>query len=117
MTTETLNIIIPAIMALILFGAFNGLIIRWKNEPFIDRQRMWSVWWHRCGLAIRAFIILLVWLYCHNYSVTGIILVTTSIEYNISINLINNLKWYYVGTTAKTDILIRKIFSFVNFGK
>ena len=132
MTEQTINILVSAIMALVLFGAFNGLIIKWYNtkggparllseeaEKLRDRDlRLWSKWWHRCGLAIRVFIYMIVFFTtARDYMVTGIILLADCILFPVIINLINNLKWYYVGTTAKTDILIRKIFSFVNFDK
>jgi hypothetical protein len=112
-----IDIIICAVMALILFGTFNGVVIKWHNAE-ADKKQFWSTWWHRIGLVMRAFILLIVWLIsAHSLLIFGIVFVLTTIEYNISINLINDLKWYYVGTTAKTDILIRKIFSFIDFDK
>jgi hypothetical protein len=113
-----LNIIISSILALVLFGAFNGLIIRWHYEPIIDKRAMWSKWWHRCAMAIRVFIWLIVWFVSEkSWLITVTVILATAVEYNITINLINNLKWYYVGTTSKTDKLIRKLFSFIKFDK
>jgi hypothetical protein len=132
MTEQTINILIPAIMALLLFAAFNGLIIKWFNtkgaparlltdeaEKLRDRDlRMWSKWWHRCGLAIRVFIWLIVFFITNkDYTISGIVILADWILFPVITNLINNLKWYFVGTTAKTDILIRKMFPFINFDK
>jgi len=108
------EIIVFAIIALIYFGVFNGLIIRLANEADPGKKQMWSKWWHRCALFIRATIMLVIFLVSdRNYLTTGIVLLLTAIEYNVSINLINNLKWYYLGTTAKTDLLLRKLFPFI----
>ena len=126
---EKLNIIISAIAALILFGAFNGVVIKWHNAhgspvPYADKElermrqvyiKRWSRLWHRLGFAMRLFIWLIVWFVGRDWLTTSLVIALTAIEYNVSINLINNLKWYYVGTTAKTDTLIRKYLPFINW--
>lgn len=119
-----IDILIPAISALILLAAMHGVFIKWHNahgtyKPLEDafdekiRQaniKRWSKLWHRLAMGIRTAIFLIVWLNGRDWLTTSIVIVATAIEYNISINLINNLKWYFVGTTANTDILIRKLF-------
>lgn len=97
------------VITLMLFMCFMGLIIRWNNEPIIDKKEMWSMWWHRNALAIRVCIWLEVWLISLNWFIfLGVILIDC-ITYPIVINLINGLKWNYLGNTAKIDILIKKI--------
>jgi hypothetical protein len=126
-TTMPIEIIVSAIMALLLLGPVNGVIIRWFNVKsdvrflnadealgVINQLAFWNSWWHRGMLAIRCFLILIIFLESdRNYYITVPAVVFTSLEYNITINLINGLKWYYLGTTAKTDILLKKIFIFL----
>lgn len=110
-------------MALIILGATNGVLIKWFNAKGDVRNvvnadvalgitlalAFWSKWWHRGMLAIRCFIFLIVWFESNrSYAVTVPVIILTALEYNISINLINGLKWNYMGTTAKTDILWNK---------
>ena len=104
-----MNITITSILGLIYLGVVNGIMIRWKNSTG-EEIEIWNKWLHRFMLVIRSLFVLIVWFNTFNYLYTGIILIITSLEYNISINLINKLKWYYLGTTAKTDMLLRKIY-------
>ena len=97
------------IIVLILFMCFNGLIIRWNNESDINKKKMWSKWWHRCAFVIRACLWLTIWMVTFNWYIFIGVIIADCILYPILINLINNLKWNYIGTTSKTDILIRKI--------
>jgi hypothetical protein len=117
MTELEINVLVCTVMAVTILGAVNGVLIRWKNAKTPDEEQMWSKWWHRGMLAIRAFIVLMMWVVLYDYTITGIVLFATAIEYNITINLINKLKWYYVGTTAATDKLIRKLLPFVKWEK
>lgn len=126
---EQLNIIIAAIAALILFGAFNGVVIKWHNAhgssvPYVDKElermrqvyiKRWSKSWHRLALAMRIFIWLIVWFTGRDWLTTSLVIALTAIEYNVSINLINGLKWYYIGTTSKTDQLIRRLLPFIKW--
>jgi len=117
MTELQVNMLISAIIAVTILGAVNGVLIKWKNSKTIEEEKMWSKWWHRGMLTIRTFIILMLWFTLHNYLIIGTVLFVTAIEYNVTINLINGLKWYYVGTTAATDKLIRKLLPFVKWEK
>jgi len=102
-------------IALFLIAVREGLVIKDmrdnKPSPFE------STWWHRIGVAIRGFIILGMFLILQP---TGALMwpwmissfLIAGVWYNIAINLINKLPWYYVGTTASTDKLIRKIYKF-----
>ena len=101
------------VIALILFMCFNGLIVRWNNEIKPNRKLMWSKWWHRTALLIRICLWLSIWMVTSNWYIFLSIIIIDCILYPILINLINGLKWYYVGTTSKTDILIRKILSWL----
>jgi hypothetical protein len=126
-TTMPIEIIVSAIMALLILGPTNGVIIRWFNVKsdvrllsadealgLTNQLAFWNKWWHKGMLAIRCFLILIIFLESgRNYYITIPAVVFTSLEYNITINLINGLKWYYLGTTAKTDILLKKIFIFL----
>lgn len=124
-----IDIIAFSVIALILLAAMHGVFIRWHNThgtpvPYADPQleelrqaaiKRWSKVWHKLALAVRVFIWLIVWLVCRDWLIFSLVVVLTAFEYNISINLINNLKWYYVGTTSMTDQLIRKLLPFINW--
>jgi len=103
-----INMIGFIIIALILFMCFNGLIIRWHNEIQANTKAMWSKWWHRCALAIRVCLWLSIWLITFNWFIFIGVIIVDSILYPILINLINGLKWNYIGTTSSIDKLIRK---------
>lgn len=104
------------IIALVLFMAFNGLIIKWYSAKEIDKE-FWSKWWHKCALAIRVCLWLAIWMITSNWFIFIGVIVADSILYPILINLINNLKWYYVGTTSTIDKFIRKVFHTIKFDK
>jgi len=115
------------VIALILFGVFNGLIIKWRNLslpsiPLVDelkeklRQRdikLWNKWWHRVALSLRICLWISIWMITLNWYITIPIIIIDCIAYPIIINLINYLKWNHIGTTAKTDILIRKTITLI----
>jgi len=104
------------VIALIAFAAYGGTIIKWEREKNIDKKANWSKWWHRTGLLLRIMLWIAIFLVSdRNYATTGMIIVFSILEYNISINLIIGLKWWSVGTTADTDKLIRKLFPFINW--
>jgi hypothetical protein len=111
-----IEIIIPIVTALVMFAAYGGLIIRWEREKDIDKKSFWSKCWHRIGLGLRIMLWLAIFLASNrSYADTGMIIVLSILEYNISINLIIGLKWWSVGTTAETDKLIRKLFPHINW--
>ena len=115
------------VITLILFWIFNGLTVKWNllhlpTKPLEDveleklRQRdikLWSKWWHRVALVIRVCLWLSIWMITLNWILTLIIIVIDCIGYPITINLINGLKWNFIGTTAKTDILITKTITLI----
>jgi len=90
------NTLIVCYVLLILLIAFSGLVIAWNNtkgnvEKLIEYER-YRKWWHSL---------------IH----TGIAVFISTVGWNIGINLINGLKWYYVGKTSTIDKLIRRIFN------
>lgn len=95
------------VIALLLFIVFNGLIIKWHNAKEIDKE-FWNKWWHRAAIAIRVCLWFAVWMVTSNWYIFLGVIAIDCILYPIGINVINGLKWYYVGTTSKIDILIRK---------
>lgn len=96
------------IIALLLISPFMGLILKWHNEPNVNFKAYWSKWWHRIALAIRVCLWLSVWMLTANWILTLVVVIIDCIAYPIIINLINGWKWYYLGSTSKIDILIKK---------
>jgi hypothetical protein len=111
------------ILLSLLFSIFNGVVINWKQalptsdkttqEDYNKAKRL-SIIWHGVGLVIHMVLITLfhliggyIWL------IIGFFL--NWLGHNIIIALIMGQKWYYVGTTAWTDKLIRRIPPFINF--
>lgn len=109
-----IDIVISSIVVLILFGVFNGLIVKWAYAP-VDERDFCRKWWHRCGMCLRIFVWFIVWNTTKDIFDTALIIILTAIEYNVSINLINGMKWWSVGTTSSTDKLIRKLFPFIKW--
>lgn len=127
-----IDIIILAECVLIAFSVFNGLVIKWHNahgpnylplDDYTNYMRTAKIKdlnekWHRFGLSLRVSVWLIIFFASErNYLLTTIFIAVDCIAFPVTINLINNLKWYYVGTTAKTDKLIRKMFPRLNFDK
>jgi hypothetical protein len=119
------NIIILCVCVLIVFACFNGVIVRWQitdgsslplPDAFEEKVRQanikrWLKLWHRLGLGLRVAIWLIIFFESdRNYILTGGIMFADCVTFPVLINLINNLPFYFVGTTADTDILIRKMF-------
>jgi len=108
------NTLIVCYVLLILLIAFSGLVIAWNNtkgnvEKLIEYER-YRKWWHILGFAIRVGIVGII--YMHGSLIhTGIAVFISTVGWNIGINLINGLKWYYVGKTSTIDKLIRRIFN------
>lgn len=92
------------ILCIVLFAAWNGLVIKWYNT----KDPYWSKWWHGIGLAIRIALVFIMYI-VSGWLLAIIAAVLAGIVYNIIINLIIGKKWYYVGTTSVIDRWIRKI--------
>jgi len=109
----------------ILFSVFNGLVINWQQalpvsdkatpEQYAKSKRLSWVW-HKIGFIIHFLLVVLFafvggWI----WMLVGFFL--NWIGHNIIIALMMGQKWYFVGTTADTDKLIRKLFPFINFDR
>jgi hypothetical protein len=82
---------------------------------YIERGAWLSTLWHWLGGAARgcliaavAFLTLSVWWTLGALFAGGLL-------YNVFINIYKGHKWWYVGTVALTDKIIRKVLFFINF--
>jgi hypothetical protein len=114
MTYPQIMTVVILIVISILFSVFNGLVIKWKLTNDAKLAATYSEWWHVVGglihiLMVGQVLIIGGWIW-------GLItFFVVWLIHNIVIAKMMKQKWYYVGKTAKTDILIRKILFFINF--
>lgn len=106
------GIVLTLIMLAIREGMLQKYIYR-KMKP--AEKRKLSKQWHAVGGIARVLLIALTvvagWSWLAAAAVAG------SLLYNVAINLYKGHKWWYVGTVALTDRIIRKLFFFINFDK
>ena len=100
---------------LFLVALREGMMQRYMK---IEPTQSLSAQWHAVGAMIRAAMVAIIagqtlpdWL-----PVTLAVVMAWPV-YNAMINLYCGKRWYYVGTTAWTDRVIRRLFWFVNFDK
>jgi hypothetical protein len=98
------NQIITALLIaiLLLTALWNGLVIRW----YLTREAKYSRWWHAVGLAIRALLVVAVYLVA-GWIWSLVALFVAGVLYNIIINLVMGQKWWYVGETSVIDRWVR----------
>lgn len=105
--------IIVTALVLFLIALREGMMQRYMK---IEQAPKLSVQWHAVGGLIRACLVgLVAWL---SWPVWWIVLVAVVLAwpvYNAMINLYCEKRWFFVGTTAYTDKIIRKILWFVKF--
>jgi len=90
-------------ISIIMFAVWNGLKINskyWHTIAFIVKLPLVAVAYIESGLIAALVVTFICW-----------------IPYNIVIALMMGQKWYYVGKTAWTDKLIRKLLPFINFDR
>jgi hypothetical protein len=103
-TTLTLLII------LILIAIWNGMVINWKTAYNEDKALKISKQWHKVGLVIRFLIVALIAYTTLNvYWIVGSVLLSW-FGYNIIINLVRGMKWYYLSDSG-IDGIIKKLFN------
>lgn len=103
---------------LLLLAFREGIQERYTHiEQDPDKKRKLSKWWHALGGFARIMLAGLSWIMWHNWIILAAALFIISIGYNIVINVYKKHKWWYIGTTADTDKVIRKVFWFVDFDK
>lgn len=102
---KTIVISLIPLFLIVLVAVWNGLVIRWE----ITSDIRYSNSWHVTGWVIRALLVALSYLISGVYYAIGAVVLATVI-YNMIINIIIGQHIFYVGTTSKLDILIRKLF-------
>jgi len=107
-----LNILVSiAVMTIaILFAVYNGYIINWKHKK---ANKNWLDKWHRMSLVIRLFVLVASCIpFWNDWWLMGLMgLIALNIiftGYNIVINLVMGLQWYYVGATSVIDKYFRE---------
>jgi ABC-type Fe3+ transport system permease subunit len=108
-TTITLTLILSG---LLLLSWREGVLQRYI---YIERTAKLSKLWHRLGGLARACFVAAVAVLSWSIWWVLVAVVVAGLLYNIFINLYKDNRWWYIGTTAATDKLIRKIFWFINF--
>jgi len=99
----------------ILFSVFNGLVINWKNSTAEKAERL-SFAWHGVGLVMHVLLVALI-AFIGGWFWAIVAFLLNWLGHNIIIAMIMGQKWFYVGKTAWTDKLIRRILPFINFDK
>lgn len=110
---ETMTVVILITLSL-LFSVFNGLVIKWKLTADPYKASLYSDWWHVVGAIIHGLMVIQAWI-IGGYIWAVVIFFVVWLAHNIIIAKMMGQKWYYVGKTAKFDILIRKVLFFINF--
>ena len=103
-------ITIAALILLVLFR--EGVQQRYM---YINQTKRLSTIWHALGFWLRFVLIGLTYVVTVDLWFTGVALILLSVGYNVTINLFKGHRWYYVGTIAWTDRMIRKVLWFVKF--
>jgi len=93
------------LITIILISLWNGYVIRWKHTGV----KKYSTIWHIIGFFVRLCLVAIIyiqsgWLWA---LIGGFI---CWIPYNMLINVVNKWPVFYIGTTSKIDLFIRKIF-------
>lgn len=96
----------------ILLGLYNGLLLKDDKIPENDpSNKQTEKMWHLTGAALFCYISIVAWYYFNwkyaLFSLSGFWLVFGSIVHKVGLNK----PFFYVGTTASTDKLIRRISS------
>ena len=104
------TILLFSVIALI--ALWNGYVIRW----FLTKDEKYSKIWHGIGFMVRALLCATLYLQA------GLLLALIAafvcwLPYNVIINLVNKWPMFYVGKSSKIDLLIRRVFFFINFDK
>ncbi len=102
---------------LILLGLF---FLAWREGVlqkyiYIERSSWLSKLWHWLGGAARACLIAAVMVLTLSVWWTLGAVIAGGLLYNVFINIFKGHKWWYVGTVAFTDRMIRKVLFFIDF--
>ena len=90
-----------AIIIVILFAVWNGIVIKWKHTD----EKIYSIIWHGLGFVIRGYCLLLI------YPDWLLMLIYANIAwtvYDMVINVINGWNLFYIGNTSVIDKVFGK---------
>lgn len=105
--------IISLIIALAVFLIVReGFQMRDKTEP----ENGYSRAWHWFGFLMRLMVAGIMFQISGSWLLTGLIAFILWPVYNIACNIGLKKKWYYLSNSG-IDLILRKVFFFVNFDK